>query len=90
MRASGSVGTVGLPTYGTLKYNHLWQKNAGIRGGVAPARKYIPVLLKSVLDGTINPGKVFTYTTDLDHIADAYQAMDKRTAIKSLIKVGEF
>ena len=34
------------------------------------------------------PRPVFDYETDLDHIADAYQAMDERRAIKSLIRVG--
>ena len=38
--------------------------------------------------GRINPGRVFDYETDLDHIADAYAAMDERRAIKSLIRVG--
>ena len=42
-----------------------------------------------MLDGRINPGKVFDLTTDLDHIADAYAAMDERRAIKALIKVSE-
>lgn len=28
-------------------------------------------------DNDINPGKVFTLTNDLDHIADAYDKMDK-------------
>jgi hypothetical protein len=42
-----------------------------------------------VLDGTINPGKVFDYTTDLDDIAEAYAAMDERRATKALIKVTE-
>jgi alcohol dehydrogenase len=42
-----------------------------------------------VLDGSINPGKVFDLTTDLDHIAEAYAAMDERRAIKALIKVSE-
>ncbi len=42
-----------------------------------------------MLDGQINPGKVFDLTTDLDHIAEAYAAMDERRAIKALIKVNE-
>ena len=46
------------------------------------------LLLDAVLAGKINPGRVFDFTTDLDHIADAYAAMDERRAIKSLIKVG--
>jgi alcohol dehydrogenase len=36
----------------------------------------------------VNPGRVFDYETGLDHIADAYRAMDERRAIKSLIRVG--
>jgi hypothetical protein len=44
---------------------------------------------RDVLDGTINPGLVFDYETDLGHIADAYQAMDERRAIKSLIRIGD-
>lgn len=54
----------------------------------APARIYIPELLPDVLDGTIDPGRVFDYQTDLDHIADAYRAMDERRAIKSLVRIG--
>jgi hypothetical protein len=49
---------------------------------------YIPELLDDVLDGTINPGRVFDYETDLDGIPDAYAAMDERRAIKSLVRVG--
>ena len=48
----------------------------------------IPELLGDVLDGAINPGRVFDYETDLDHIADGYRAMDERRAIKSLVRVG--
>ena len=40
-----------------------------------------------MLAGTINPGRVLDFDTDLDHIVDAYEAMDHRTAIKSLIRV---
>ena len=63
-------------------------RNVGWRGGPAPARIYIPDLLGDVLSGAINPGLVLDYETDLDHVADAYAAMDQRRAIKSLIRVG--
>ena len=62
-------------------------RNVGLRGGVAPARTYIPELLDDVLAGRIDPGLVFDYETDLDHLTDAYTAMDERRAIKSLIRV---
>ena len=62
-------------------------RNVGLRGGVAPARSYIPELLADVLAGRINPGRVFDFETDLDHIVDGYEAMDERRAIKSLVRV---
>ena len=62
-------------------------RNVGFRGGPAPARIYIPELLDDVLAGAINPGRVFDYETDLEHVADAYAAMDERRAIKSLVRV---
>ena len=54
---------------------------------MAPARAYIPELLDDVLQGRINPGRVFDFETDLDGIADAYAAIERR-AIKSLVRVG--
>jgi threonine dehydrogenase-like Zn-dependent dehydrogenase len=52
-------------------------------------RRYIPELLDDVLAGRIDPGRVFDFETDLDHVAEAYAAMDERRAIKSLVRVGE-
>jgi alcohol dehydrogenase len=86
-RAGGMIGAVGVPLYEEFSYQTLFWKNIGIKGGVAPARQYIPELLEDVLAGRINPGLVFDYTTDLDHVADAYAAMDERRAIKSLLTV---
>jgi len=57
-----------------------------MHGGPAPVRAYMPDLLDDVLEGRINPGRVFDFTTDLDGIGEAYAAMDERRAIKSLIK----
>lgn len=88
-RAGGMIGAVGVPVYKDFKYQSAFWKNVGIRGGVAPARKYMPELLKDVLDGRINPGKVFDFQTELEDIAEAYAAMDERRAIKSLLKVSE-
>ena len=59
----------------------------GLRGGVSPVRRYIPDLLPDVLDGRINPGRVFDYETDLDGTPGAYAAMDERRAIKALIRI---
>jgi threonine dehydrogenase-like Zn-dependent dehydrogenase len=86
-RPGSTVGIVGVP-HGQLPFAETFFRNTGWRGGPAPARIYIPELLGDVLDGVIDPGRVFGYETDLDHIADAYRAMDERRAIKSLVRVG--
>jgi len=62
-------------------------RNVGLRGGVSPVRRYIPELLDDVLEGRIQPGRVFDFETDLDGIVEAYAAMDERRAIKSLVRV---
>ena len=86
-RPGSTVGIVGVP-HGEVPFEGTFFRNVGWRGGPAPARIYIPDLLTDVLDGSINPGLVLDCETDLDHVADAYQAMDDRRAIKSLIRVG--
>ena len=63
-------------------------RNVGVRGGSAPVRAYIPELLPDVLEERINPGRVFDFATDLDGVAEAYEAMDERRAIKSLLRIG--
>jgi threonine dehydrogenase-like Zn-dependent dehydrogenase len=88
-RAGGMVGAVGVPTYNDFKYETAFWKNVGIRGGIAPAREYIPELLDDVLSGKINPGRVFDLTVELKDVKEAYAAMDERRAIKSLLKVSE-
>jgi len=85
-RPGSTIGIVGVP-HGEVPFADTFFHNVGWRGGPAPARIYIPDLLVDVLSGSINPGRVFDFETDLDHIADAYQAMDERRAIKSLIRV---
>ncbi len=86
-RPGSTVGIVGVP-HGEVPFATAFFRNVGWRGGPAPARIYIRELMTDVLDGTIDPGRVFDYETDLDHIGDAYRAMDERRAIKSLIRVG--
>ncbi len=85
-RPGSTVGIVGVP-HGEVPFNPAFFRNVGWRGGPAPARIYIPELLVDVLEGRIDPGLVLDHETDLDHVADAYAAMDERRAIKSLIRV---
>lgn len=66
-----------------------WQ-NIGLRGGVASVTTYDKeILLDAVLKGEIEPGKVFNKQFNLDDIQAAYEAMDKREAIKSLVIVSQ-
>jgi len=86
-RPGSIIGVVGLPTDVELPFSDMFFRNIGILGGPAPARAYIPKLLDDVLEGRINPGRVFDLRTDLDDIKEAYAAMDERRAIKSLLRV---
>jgi len=88
-RPGGMIGTVGLPTYGSINYSKVFFRNVGIRGGVAPVRTYIPELLDAVLRKQINPGQVFDLRVGLGEIKEAYAAMDERRAVKSLIRISE-
>jgi threonine dehydrogenase-like Zn-dependent dehydrogenase len=86
-RPGSTIGIVGVP-HGTVPFDATFFRNVAWRGGPAPARLYIPELLGEVLDGTINPGLVLDFETDLDGTPEAYAAMDERRATKSLIRVG--
>lgn len=87
------VGRVGLPHTPKMDMAVPFYNNTIVGGGPGPASVTTydkDVLLKAVLDGDINPGKVFTKSFDLDQIQEAYEAMDKREAIKSYIIMDGF
>ena len=87
-RPGSIVGSIGAPHGVVVPIETVIFRNIGLRGGVAPVRRYIPELLGDVLEGHINPGRVFDFTTDLNGIKETYAAMDERRAIKSLLRVG--
>lgn len=87
-RAGSMVGYVGVPHGVEFPVGKMFSRTKGVHGGPAPARTYIPDLLPDVLEGRIDPGRVFNLETDLDDIGEAYAAMDERRAIKSLVRVG--
>jgi threonine dehydrogenase-like Zn-dependent dehydrogenase len=86
-RPGSVVGAVGAPHDVVVPIETVIFRNVGLRGGVAPVRRYLPELLEAVLVGAINPGRVFDFETDLDHVVDGYWAMDERRAVKSLVRV---
>jgi threonine dehydrogenase-like Zn-dependent dehydrogenase len=61
-------------------------RNLTLTGGATPARAYMEQLLPEVLDGTIQPARVFDRTISLDQTPDGYRAMDNREALKILIQ----
>jgi threonine dehydrogenase-like Zn-dependent dehydrogenase len=88
-RPGSVVGVVGAPHHVDFPVvDRVVYGNVGLRGGVAPARAYIPELLPDILNGRIHPGRVLDFETKLDGIAEAYNAMDQRRAIKSLVRIG--
>jgi threonine dehydrogenase-like Zn-dependent dehydrogenase len=88
VRAGGVISRVGVPQYeeAPIGFGSLFGRNVRLAGGPAPVRAYIEELLPEVLDGRIEPGRVFDRTVALDDIADAYRAMDERTSLKVLVQ----
>jgi threonine dehydrogenase-like Zn-dependent dehydrogenase len=85
-RPGSTVGFVGVPHGVELPVRRMFQKNVGLAGGMAPTRRYMDELLPLVLDGTIDPGRVFDLTLPLEEVAEAYRAMDERRAIKVMLQ----
>jgi len=87
VRAGGAVGRVGVPHYEVIKAaQQMFYNNVIVGGGPAPTRAYIPNLLPDVLEGRIDPGRVFDRTVDLDGVPDGYRAMNSREALKVMIR----
>ena len=86
-RPGGAVGRVGLPQSNTLPAADVsFFKNVTVSGGVAPARAYIEELLPEVLDGSLQPGRVFDHELGLEQVPAGYRAMAERDSIKVMIK----
>ncbi|MFZ7332864.1 zinc-binding dehydrogenase [Streptococcus pluranimalium] len=82
----GRVGYVGVPHYANRPIGSIFAQNISFGGGSASVTTYDKdFLLKAVLDGEINPGKVFTETYQLSDINQAYQDMADRKTIKSML-----
>lgn len=85
-RPGAIVGRVGLPHGEDLKLSRYFGKNIGFAGGPASVTTYVKGgLLEAVLEGRIQPGKVFTGSYRLDEISQAYEDMDQRKTIKAML-----
>jgi threonine dehydrogenase-like Zn-dependent dehydrogenase len=86
-RPGGAVGRVGLPEDETMPASQpAFYHNVTVSGGPAPVRAYIKELLPDVLEGRIEPGRVFDRVIGLDEVPDGYRAMNQREAIKVMVK----
>jgi threonine dehydrogenase-like Zn-dependent dehydrogenase len=86
-RAGGAVGRVGVPQEEKIpSAKPTFFNNITIAGGPAPVRAYIEELLPDIMEGRIQPGKVFDSVTNLDGVPDGYRAMNERKAIKVMIE----
>jgi threonine dehydrogenase-like Zn-dependent dehydrogenase len=85
-RPGGFVGYVGVPHGVELDGEQLFFTHVHLHGGPAPVRRFLPKLIDLVLNGKINPGKVFDLTLPLEQVAEGYRAMDERRAIKALLR----
>ncbi|MFB2772222.1 zinc-dependent alcohol dehydrogenase family protein [Pelatocladus sp. BLCC-F211] len=86
-RPGGAVGYVGVPHGSeTINLGKMFMSNVTLRGGVAPARAYIPELLADVIAGKFDASPVLDLTVNLDGVPSGYAAMDNRTAIKVMVR----
>jgi threonine dehydrogenase-like Zn-dependent dehydrogenase len=88
VRAGGVISRVGAPQYADapVGFASLFGRNITLTGGPAPARAYIETLLPDVLEGRVNPGKVFDREIAIDDVPLGYKLMDDREALKVLIR----
>ena len=87
VRPGGVISRVGVPQYDEapsawqpLRPQHHPHRRA------RPVRAYIEQLLPAVLDGTVQPGRVFDRIVPLDDTPAAYAAMDAREALKVMVR----
>ncbi|MBZ4014265.1 alcohol dehydrogenase catalytic domain-containing protein [Streptomyces purpurogeneiscleroticus] len=88
VRPGGVISRVGVPQYedAPIGFGSLFRHNIRLAGGPAPVRAYIEELLPDILNGTIQPGKVFDATTGLDGVPAGYQDMADRNSLKVLVE----
>ena len=85
-RQGGAIGRVGIPEHDTTQTGIAFWKNASLAGGPAPVRAYIEELLPDVLEGRIEPGRVFDRTGSIEDVPAGYRAMNDRQVLKFQIK----
>jgi threonine dehydrogenase-like Zn-dependent dehydrogenase len=86
-RPGGAVGRVGVPQGAEMPGAQAsFYANVTIGGGPAPVRAYIDELLPDILEGKIEPGRVFDRTVGLDEVPEGYRAMNDRESLKVMVR----
>lgn len=86
VRPGGAIGRVGVPHYDVIQSAQpTFYKNITVSGGPAPVRAYIDELLSDVVEGHIQPGRVFDRNVGLEQVPNGYRAMDSRESIKVMV-----
>jgi len=86
-RPGGAIGRVGVPQDEKMPASQpAFYGNITVSGGPAPVRAYIEELLPDILEGRIEPGRVFDRTVPLDGVPEGYREMDEREAIKVMVR----
>jgi threonine dehydrogenase-like Zn-dependent dehydrogenase len=86
-RPGGAVGRVGVPQDAAMPASQpAFYRNITVGGGPAPVRAYIDDLLPDILEGRIQPGRVFDRVVNLDGVPNGYREMDDRKSIKVMIR----
>ena len=86
-RPGGAVGRVGVPQHELMPASQpAFYNNVTVSGGPAPVRAYIEELLPDVLEGRIEPGRVFDRVIGLEEVPEGYRAMNDREAIKVMVQ----
>ena len=87
VRPGGIISRVGVPQYeeAPVGFGSLFGKNITLTGGPAPVRAYMEPAIQQVLNGEIDPGRVFDRSVAIDDVPSAYTAMDARDALKVMV-----
>jgi threonine dehydrogenase-like Zn-dependent dehydrogenase len=76
-----------VPHYEVIKGTQpMFYDNVAVALGPAPTRAYIEELLPDVMEGRIDPGRVFDRTVDLDGVPDGFRAMNECEALKVMVR----
>jgi threonine dehydrogenase-like Zn-dependent dehydrogenase len=88
VRPGGVISRVGVPQYedAPVGFASLFGHNVTLTGGPAPVRAYIEQLLPAVLEGSVDPGRVFDETVTQEDTPKGYAAMNDRKALKVMIR----